>query len=116
LRAVGQSDLEILLSRLEEALTPRPKPWPFAATGIVECAWFPNLAAARLLGLAIDQARFPAVLGWLAAMRGHPVFAADAKRGVPENVQQRLRAQEAVLERRPDRMAAGEQFPPLVCS
>jgi len=80
LRAAGQRDLEIVLGRLEAALAARPKPWPFGAPSIVECAWFPNLVAMRPLGFAIDEARFAAVLGWLAAMRGHPVFAADAKR------------------------------------
>jgi len=39
-----------------------------------------QLAAARPLGFAIDPARYPAALGWLAAMRSHPVFADDAKR------------------------------------
>jgi len=80
LRAVGQRDLEVVLGRLEATLAPRPKPWPFGAPGIAECAWFPNLAAARPLGFAIDETRYPTVLGWLAAMRSHSVFAADAKR------------------------------------
>lgn len=80
LRAAGQRDLERVLDRLEAALAARPKSWPFGAPGIVECAWFPNLAAARPLGFAIDPARYPAALGWLAAMRSHPVFAGDAKR------------------------------------
>jgi glutathione S-transferase len=76
----GQRDLELVLSRLEAALTVRPKPWPFGAPGLIECAWFPNLAAAKPLGFAVDPDRFPQTLAWLAAMRGHPVFAADARR------------------------------------
>jgi glutathione S-transferase len=80
LLAVGQEDLEIVLARLEAALARRAKPWPFGAPGIVECAWFPNLAAVRPLGFAIDETRYPAVLDWLDAMRQHPVFAADRKR------------------------------------
>lgn len=80
LLTAGQKDLDIVLGRLEAALAPRPKPWPFGAPGIVECAWFPNLAAVRPLGFVIDDARYPSVLGWLGAMREHPVFAADRKR------------------------------------
>jgi len=80
LREAGQRDLEIVLGRVEAALALRPKPWPFGAPGIAECAWFPNLVAARPLGFSIDEARYPTVLAWLAAMRSHPVFASDAKR------------------------------------
>jgi len=76
----AQKDLAMLFERLERALAGRPKPWPFGVPGLVECAWFPNLAAARPLGLVIDEARFPGVLAWLSAMRAHPVFVADAKR------------------------------------
>jgi glutathione S-transferase len=77
---VGQRDLDAVFTRLESELAKRPTPWPFGAPGVVECAWFPNLIAARPLGFKIDEARFPAVDGWLRAMRAHPVFSADAKR------------------------------------
>src|SRR5436190_770964 len=80
LREAGQRDLERVLTRLESELAARANPWPFGAPGVVECAWFANLIAARPLGFAIDEARFPLVLGWLRAMRAHPVFANDAKR------------------------------------
>jgi glutathione S-transferase len=80
LLAAGQRDLDIVLARLETELASRAVPWPFGAPGIVECAWFPNLAAVRPLGFTVDPKRYPAVLGWLDAMRGHPVFAADRKR------------------------------------
>jgi glutathione S-transferase len=80
LLAAGQRDVDATLARLEAELAARPKPWPFGSPGVVECAWFPNLAAVRPLGFAIDQARFPTVLSWLGAMREHPVFAADRKR------------------------------------
>jgi glutathione S-transferase len=80
LLAAGQRDLETVLGRLEAALGSRPKPWPFASPGVVECAWFPNLVAVRPLGFSIDEGRYPTVLAWLQAMRRHPVFAADAKR------------------------------------
>ena len=76
----GQSDLDAALGRLETALAERPQPWPFGAPGVVECAWFPNLVAAQPLGFEIDAQRFPHVLGWLAAMRAHPVFVADRRR------------------------------------
>ena len=76
----AQQDLDTVLDRLEQALTRRPKPWPFGAPGLAECAWFPNLAAVRPMGFALDVARFPGVVAWLRAMRTHPVFAADAKR------------------------------------
>jgi glutathione S-transferase len=36
--------------------------------------------AVRPLGFKINEARYPTVLGWFAAMREHPVFAADRKR------------------------------------
>ncbi|OGI69832.1 MAG: hypothetical protein A2W18_00050 [Candidatus Muproteobacteria bacterium RBG_16_60_9] len=80
LREAGQCDLERVLARLESELATRAKPWPFGAPGVVECAWFANLVAARPLGFNLDETRFPSVDGWLRAMRAHPVFAADAKR------------------------------------
>lgn len=80
LLAAGQSDLDIVFGRLETALAARPQPWPFGSPGVVECAWFPNLAAVRPMGFSIDQSRYPTVLAWLRTMRAHPVFAADAKR------------------------------------
>jgi glutathione S-transferase len=80
LREAGQRDLERTLSVLETELSKRSKPWPFGAPGIVECAWFPNLIAARPLGFEIDAKRFPMVLDWLGAMREHPVFANDRRR------------------------------------
>jgi len=80
LQAAAQADLDATLARLETELSVRTTPWPFGAPGVVECAWFPNLAAARPLGFAIDDTRFPRVLNWLAAMRAHPVFAADRQR------------------------------------
>jgi glutathione S-transferase len=76
----GQQDLDVIFARLESELTSRAKPWPFGSPGIVECAWFPNLAAVQPFGLRIDERRFPTVLAWLEAMRQHPVFAADRKR------------------------------------
>jgi len=76
----GQRDLDDVFAQLESALAARATPWPFGEPGVVECAWFPNLAAVRPLGLVIDDKRFPAVAGWLRAMRGHPVFTADARR------------------------------------
>ncbi len=76
----GQRDLDSILKRLESELSQRPSPWPFGVPGIVECAWFPNLIAARPLGFAIDAEQFPAVLRWLSAMRVHPVFAVDRRR------------------------------------
>jgi glutathione S-transferase len=80
LLAAGQADVERTLDLLESGLASRPKPWPFGEPGIVECAWFPNLIAARPLGFTIDEARYRAVLGWLRAMRRHEVFANDARR------------------------------------
>lgn len=80
LREAGQRDFEIALATLERELSARPKPWPFGEPGIVECAWFPNLIAARPLGFTIDSQRFAAVLEWLAAMRDHQTFAADRNR------------------------------------
>jgi glutathione S-transferase len=80
LQEAGQRDIERVFARLETELAARPKPWPFGAPGVVECAWFANLIAARPLGFEIDEARFPFVVGWLRAMRVHPVFNADAKR------------------------------------
>lgn len=80
LMEAGQQDLETVLNQLESVLAARPRPWPFGAPGVVECAFFPNLAAVRPLGFTIDQIRFPTVLGWLDAMRQHPVFAHDRRR------------------------------------
>jgi len=76
----GQRDLDATLERLEQVLASRPKPWPFGAPGLVECAWFPNLAAVRPLGFTLDETRFPSVDAWLRALRSHPIFGADAKR------------------------------------
>jgi glutathione S-transferase len=80
LEEAGQRSLDETFVRLEIELASRPKPWPFGAPGVVECAWFPNLAAVKPLGFAIDPARFPTVLSWLAATREHPVFAHDRQR------------------------------------
>jgi glutathione S-transferase len=76
----GQRSLNETLARLEVQLATRSQPWPFGSPGVVECAWFPNLVAARPLGFAIEEAQFPFVLNWLNAMREHPIFAADRKR------------------------------------
>jgi glutathione S-transferase len=74
----AQADLDILFDRLEAMLRGRPKPWPFGAPGVVECAWFPNLAAMRTFGLSLDTDRFHDVAAWSCAIRKHPVFVADA--------------------------------------
>jgi len=82
LKEAGQRDLDKFLSELERALAPRPRPWPFGAPGLLECALFPNLVAMRAVGMTIDEQRFAAVRDWLRSMRGHPVFANDVKRTV----------------------------------
>lgn len=76
----AQKDLDVVFERFEQALAARLKPWPFGRPGLVECAWYPNLAAVRPLGFVIDETRFSGVAAWLGAMRAHPVFVADAKR------------------------------------
>lgn len=77
----AQRDVDsVIFPRLEAELAARPPPWPFGAPGLVECAWFGNLLAARPLGLKVDAERFPGIDQWLRTMRAHPVFAADAKR------------------------------------
>lgn len=76
----AQKDLDATFDRLEQMLASRPKPWPFCTPGVVECAWFPNLAAMRAFGLVLDPERFPNVASWSKATRAHPVFANDAKR------------------------------------
>ena len=76
----GQRDLDAVFAALEAELSKRSKPWPFGTPGIVECAWFPNLVAVIPLGFKLDRLRFPSVLGWLTAMREHPVFANDRRR------------------------------------
>lgn len=80
LKEAGQAGIDDTLARLEQALARRPKPWLFGSPGVVECAWFPNLAAVRPLGFKLDAARFPSVVSWLDAMREHPVFAHDRQR------------------------------------
>jgi glutathione S-transferase len=76
----GQTDIDTCLAQLESALAARPGPWPFGAPGMLECAWWPSLAALKPLGFALDADRFPTVQAWLRAMRALPVFAADGKR------------------------------------
>jgi glutathione S-transferase len=78
--AAAQADLLTVFGSLEAMLQKRPKPWPFDAPGVVECAWFPNLAAMRTFGLMLDTQRFPAVAAWSSAIRKHPVFVADAQK------------------------------------
>lgn len=78
--AAAQADLAVLFERLEGLLKDRPKPWPFGSPGVLECAWFPNLAAMRTFGLPLDVERFPAVAAWANAVRKHPVFVADAQK------------------------------------
>lgn len=75
-----QKDIDAIFDCLERLLISRPKPWPFQTAGVLECAWFANLAALLTFGLALDQTRFPSVMNWSKAMRTHPVFAADAQR------------------------------------
>jgi glutathione S-transferase len=76
----ARADLDIVFDRLEAMLHGRAKPWPFGAPGVVECAWFPNLAAMRTFGLSLDGGRFPSAVAWFSAIRNHPVFAADARK------------------------------------
>jgi glutathione S-transferase len=78
LMEAGQRDLDVALAELEAVLV-RAAPWPFGAPGLVECAWFPHLAALRWMGFRLD-ARFAATQAWIAAMRAHPVFEADLRR------------------------------------
>jgi glutathione S-transferase len=80
LMAAAQRDLEILFGRIEATIVPRPKPWPFGAPGMAECAIFPHLIAVRPLGFTLDAAWFPATAGWLEAMRAHPAFMRDVQR------------------------------------
>ena len=80
LLAAAQRDIDELFDHLERMLLPRPKPWPFGEPGVVECAWFANLAALRTFGLTLDLQRFPVVGNWFRGMRTHPVFVADAQR------------------------------------
>ena len=61
-------------------LLSRPKPWPFGEPGVVECAWFANLAALRTFGLTLELQRFPVVSKWFRAMRTQTVFVTDAQR------------------------------------
>lgn len=76
----ARRDLDTIFTQLEGFLAARPRPWPFAAPGVVECAWFPNLSALKPFGMPVDAARHPAVAAWLDAMRRHPVFRADLRR------------------------------------
>jgi len=80
LQEAGQSDLDRAFGELEAAIAGRPKPWPFGAPGVLECAWYPHLAAVKPMGFALDPGRFPATAAWFAALRAHPVFRADARR------------------------------------
>jgi glutathione S-transferase len=80
LLAAAQADVDALFERLEAMLQSRPTPWPFGVPGVVECAWFPNLAAMRTFGLHLDAARLPAVAAWSKAIRTHPVFVTDARK------------------------------------
>jgi hypothetical protein len=74
------ADLDIVFDRLEAMLRDRPKPWPFGGPGVVECAWFPNLAAMPFFGLSLDASRFPNAVAWFEAIRSHPAFVADAQK------------------------------------
>jgi glutathione S-transferase len=78
LLSAAQADLNALFERLDAMLAARPKPWPFGAPGVVECAWFPNLAAMRTFGLSLDVGQFPNAVAWFNVIRNHPVFVADA--------------------------------------
>ena len=76
----ARADLGVVFDRLEAMLRSRPKPWPFGTRGVVECAWFPNLAAMRTFGLPLDVDRFPGAAAWFSAIRNDPVFVADARK------------------------------------
>jgi glutathione S-transferase len=76
----GQADLDVVFERLEAMLRSRPAPWPFGNPGVVECAWFPNLAALRTFGLTLNADRFPTAAAWFSAIRNHPIFLADSRK------------------------------------
>ncbi len=76
----AQADLDQVFERLEAMLQSRPKPWPFGSPGVLECAWFPNLAAMRTFGLLLNPQRFPTAAAWSKSIRSHPVFVADSQR------------------------------------
>jgi glutathione S-transferase len=78
----AQKDVDDVFARLEAMLTARPKPFPFGSPGVVECAWFANLAAMRTFGLNLDRERFPTVAAWSSAVRKHPVFVNDTQRTI----------------------------------
>jgi glutathione S-transferase len=80
LKEAGQADLDAAFVELERLLAARPGPWPFGAPGLLECAWFPHLAAVQPLGFVLDRQRFAATVAWLAAMKAHPTFRADGRR------------------------------------
>src|SRR5215471_4854056 len=80
LKKAAQVDLDVLFTTLEAMLGSGSKPWPFGSPGVVECAWFPNLAAMRTFGLSLDANRFPNAAGWFSAIRHHRVFVEDARR------------------------------------
>lgn len=80
LHQAAQTDLDVMFERLEGMLRGRQTPWPFGSPGVVECAWFPNLAALRTFGLSLDADRFPASTAWFRAIRNHPTFVADSRK------------------------------------
>jgi hypothetical protein len=80
LHEAGQRDLEKIFARIESTLEGFAAPLPFGHFTIAEFAFWPHLAALRPLGFSLDEGKHPRLAAWFGAMRGDPVFRADARR------------------------------------
>lgn len=76
----AQRDLNVLFTRIEGTLGDYPEEQPFGHWTNAEFAMWPHLAALRALGLKLDQAEYPKLSAWFAAMRRDSVFAHDGRR------------------------------------
>lgn len=71
----GLRDIGVILDRLERALGGRE--FLCGALSIAELALFPHLSSLRVLGVAIDPQRHPAVAAWFGRLRALPLIRAD---------------------------------------
>jgi glutathione S-transferase len=80
LKEAAQHDLDGLFARIESILADYPAEQPFGHWTNAEFAMWPHLAALRALGLNLDQAAYPKLAAWFAAMRRDSVFSSDGRR------------------------------------
>jgi glutathione S-transferase len=80
----GRGDVAVILTRADAAL--RDRDFLAGALSIADFAVFPHVTSLRVLGIAMDPARYPRLADWNRRMRALPMVQADL-----ENVRRAVR-------------------------